>query len=193
MRTLSPSIDRIGAALKALRQTYGHDAGNSESELALGAKCLHAVMAQLTEEGLPKEDLQPLVNLEASLRRIIAQMRGEASANRRKRLPPSDVLLARACALIDLLIKAGSNEAEAARRVMRKLMAAGIPPPRQGGDARGWKRLLEWRTYLVNGLVSDAARREYRELTREIEAIPPGERVQRVLDTRLWDRRRRAR
>jgi hypothetical protein len=76
---------------------------------------------------------------------------------------------------------------------MRKLMAAGIPPPRQGGDARGWKRLLEWRTYLVNGLVSDAARREYQELTREIEAIPPGERVQRVLDTRLWDRRRRAR
>jgi hypothetical protein len=58
MQTLSPSIDRIGAALKALRQTHGHDA-QSADKISLGAKCLHVVIAQLTKEGVPQEDLQP--------------------------------------------------------------------------------------------------------------------------------------
>jgi hypothetical protein len=42
------------------------------------------------------------------------------------------------------------------------LMVAGVPPPQKGGDARGWKRLLEWRIDFLN----------------------------RALDQRLWDRRR---
>ena len=46
MQALSPSVDRIGAALKALRQTHGHDA-QSDDKLALGAKCLHAITVQL--------------------------------------------------------------------------------------------------------------------------------------------------
>jgi hypothetical protein len=47
------------------------------------------------------------------------------------------VLLARVSALIDLLIKAGSREAEAAQIMMRKLVAAGIPPPKQGAMPAG--------------------------------------------------------
>src|SRR3954464_402852 len=131
MRTLSPSIDRIGAALKALRQTRGHGA-QSEDKLTLGLKCLHAVTAQLADEGLPKEDLKPLLDLEAKLRQMSAPAHSETVSNRRKRRPPSEVLLARVSALIDLLIKAGSGEAEAAQIMMRKLVAAGIPPPKQG-------------------------------------------------------------
>lgn len=191
MRTLSPSVDRIGAALKAIRQTHAHDA-KGDDKLSLGAKCLHAITAQLAEEGLPEEDLQPLVDLEARLRQMIARTQSGGAGNRRKRRPPSDGLLARAAALIDLLIKGGSDEAEAAQIVMRRLVAAGIPAPQQGGDARGWRRLLEWRTDLGNGLVSEAARDEYMNFTREIDAIPPAERVQRVLDERLWDRRRKS-
>lgn len=191
MRALSPSVDRIGAALKALRQTHAHES-QREDKLLLGVKCLQAVTAQLAEEGLPREDLQPLIDLEARLRQMLAPARGEAT-NRRRRRPPSDALLARISAVIDLLIKGGSEEADAAQIVMRKLMAAGIPPPEKGGDARGWRRLLEWRTNLSNGLVTDAARQEYLDFTRELEAIPPAERVQRVLDERLWDRRRKVR
>lgn len=191
MQALSPSVDRIGAALKALRQTHGHDA-QSDDKLALGAKCLHAITVQLAEEGLPSEDLQPLIDLEASLRQMIAPTQTESVANRRKRLPPSESLLARASAVIDLLIKAGSDEAEAAQIFMRRLMTAGIPPPQKGGDARGWRRLLEWRTDLGNGFVSEEARQEYLNFAREIEAIPANERVRRVLDERLWDRRRKS-
>jgi hypothetical protein len=150
MQTLSPSIDRIGAALKALRQTHGHDAQSADT-ISLGAKCLHVIVAQLTEEGVPQEDLQPLIDLEANLRQLMVQTKGEGVRNRRKRLPP----------------------------------------PEKGGDARGWRRLLEWRNEISQGFGSQEAQLEYRDFTREIDAIPANERVKRVLDDQLWDRRRK--
>jgi hypothetical protein len=192
MQTLSPSIDRIGAALKALRQTHGHDA-QSADKVSLGAKCLHVIVAQLTEEGVPQEDLQPLVDLEANLRQLMVQTKGEGVRNRRKRLPPSESLLARSAAVIDLLIKAGHDESEAAQMVMRRLVAVGVPPPEKGGDARGWRRLLEWRNEISQGFGSQEAQLEYQDFTREIDAIPANERVKRVLDDQLWDRRRKPR
>jgi hypothetical protein len=191
MQTISPSIDRIGAALKALRLTHAQEAQGVD-KLALGAKCLHAVIVQLAEEGVPAEDLQPLVELETILQTLRSQSQS-AGANRRRGRPPSDMLLARACALIDLLIKAGQDENQAAQTVMRLLMASGVPAPLKGGDARGWRRLLECRADFVHGIGSPEAIAEYQDFTREIEAIPPQERVKRVLDTQLWDRRRRPR
>lgn len=56
----------------------------------LGAQCLHVIITQLAEEGLLQEDLQPLINLEASLRRPKAQAQGGSAANRRKHRPPSE-------------------------------------------------------------------------------------------------------
>ena len=100
MPTLSPSIDRIGAALRALRQTHGR--GTEGDVVALGAKCLHSLVSQLAEDGVAREDLQPLVDLEAQLRQSMAKASGEGIANRRKRQPPSDRLLARGAAVIDL-------------------------------------------------------------------------------------------
>jgi hypothetical protein len=190
MQTSSPTIDRIGAALRALRRAYRPESDNDDS-LPLGAMCLGAVVAQLAEEGMPQEDLQPLVELETQLQQLMAQAQGQGVANRRRQLPPSELLLARGAAVIDLLIKGGADESEAAQMVMRRLMAVGVPPPKQGGDARGWKRLLEWRTALGHRLVSNEAQREYQEFNREIETIPAEQRVARVLDERLWDRRRK--
>jgi hypothetical protein len=100
-----------------------------DQTLALGAKCLHVLIAELTEEGVPPADLQPLVDLEAFLQMLKAQAQGEGGANRRKRRPPSQTLLARTSALIDLLIKAGYDESKAAQTVMRLLIAAGVPAP----------------------------------------------------------------
>ncbi|MGA7457550.1 MAG: hypothetical protein WBW51_09590, partial [Methyloceanibacter sp.] len=95
--------------------------------------------------------MKPLLHLDARLRQMLTPLHSETVSNRRKRRPPSVALLARVSALIDLLIKAGSGEAEAAQIIMRRLVAAGIPALKQGGDARGWKRLLEWRDDLGNG------------------------------------------
>ena len=189
MQTLSPSMDRIGAALRALRNAH---APGDEDETALGLKCLHAVVGQLAEQGIAAEDLKPLADLDALLRERGEQAAGAKKPERRKARPPSEMLLARVATLVDLLVKAGAEEGEAAQMVMRWLLAAGVPAPAQGADARGWKRLLAWRQRLSHGLVSDEAKEEYREFTRQLDAIPANERVRRVLDERLWDRRHKA-
>ncbi len=187
MQTLPPNVDRLGAALRALRQAHAH-APAGEDKTSLGLKCLHVLIAQLAEEGVSQEDLQPLVDLETS---IEAQVQGKGTANRRRGKPPSDTYLARVSAVIDLLVKGGYDEAVAAQIVMRRMLAAGIPPPRQGGDARGWKRLLAWRADLSHGIGSPEAKDEYREFSSAIEAIPANKRLSRVLDERLWDNRRK--
>lgn len=82
-------------------------------------------------------------------------------------------MVARAAAVIDLLIKAGNNESEAAQMVMRRLVAAGVPPPQQGGDARGWRRLLEWRNEVSQGFGSQEAQLEYRASRASSMPFPP--------------------
>jgi hypothetical protein len=134
-----------------------------------------------------------VLDLEARVRQTLKPLHSETVSNRRKWRPPSEMLLARSCALVDLLIKGGSGEAEAAQMMMRRLVAAGIPPPKQGGNARGWKRLPEWRIDLGHGLVAENAQQEYLAFTRKLKAIPAPERVQRALDGHLWDRRRKSR
>lgn len=189
MDTASPSADRIGAALRALRDTHTTEDGDVT---VLGVKCLRAVITQLAADGVSTDDLQPLVDLQMRLGEMRKLQPGPAATQRDRRhsLAPSPVLLARAAAVIDLLVKAGQDESEAAQSVMRRLVIAGVPPPEKGGDARGWRRLLEWRNSLLHGVGPEDARHEYRTFTRELEEIPPAERVQRVLDERLWDRRR---
>jgi hypothetical protein len=189
METTSPSAGRIGAALRALRRTHRPDAGDPA---ALGVKCLQAVIAELAADGVSPEDLQPLADLEGTVAGK-APAEPKARRDRRHSAAPSGIVLARASATIDLLVKAGQDEAEAAQTVMRRLMAAGIPPPAQGGDSRGWRRLLEFRNTLAGGGGTADDKYEYRTFTREIEAIPPAERVNRVLEDRLWDRRQKPR
>jgi len=187
METVSPSADRIGAALRALRKMHGQE---SEDKAALGIKCLHAVITQLAAEGVSAEDLQPLADLDALVRDLKTKPVTPSQRERRRSSAPSPILLARAAAVIDLLVKSGQEESEAAQAVMRRMVVAGVPPPSQGGDARGWRRLLEWRNNILQGFGPAEAKDEYKAFTREIEAIPPGERVACVLDDRLWDRRR---
>jgi hypothetical protein len=192
MQTLSPSVDRLGAALRAVRQAYASLSDTGDKTM-LGTKCLHVLIVQLAQEGIPQEDLQPLIDLEMSIEALKSQPQAESGANRRRRRPPSDILLARAAVVIDLFVKRGYDEGEAAQLIMRRMLSAGIPPPKQGGDSRGWKRLLAWRTDLSHGIGSPEAKDEYRDFTRDIEAIPADERLQRVLDEQLWDRRRKSR
>ncbi len=194
MEALPPAVDRLCAALKAARHIYAHAA--DADKVALGRTCLHVLISQLAMEGVPQEDLQPLVDLETNIEALKAQAaraQAEHMPERRRRHPPSDILLARLSAVIDLLVKGGYGEEEAAQLVTRRMLAAGVPPPHKGGDARGWKRLLAWRAALNQGIGSPEVKGEYREFSRDIEAIPAAERLKRVLETELWDRRRRSR
>ena len=192
MEANSPAADRIGAALRALRRTHSDDPGD---KAALGIKCLQAVVAELTSEGVSPEDLQPLTDLQAVLapREPASSDARETKRDRRRSTAPSQTLLARASVVIDLLVRAGQDEPAAAQSVMRRLMLSGVPAPERGGDSRGWRRLLEFRDTLLHGGGTEEAKIEYQAFARELDAIPPADRVTRVLDERLWDRRREPR
>jgi hypothetical protein len=65
-----------------------------------------------------------------------------------------------AAAYIELL-SAVSDESAAAQTLARRLIALGYELPKQGGDTRGWKRLLVWRDNLARGLMSADMRETY--------------------------------
>jgi hypothetical protein len=65
-----------------------------------------------------------------------------------------------AAAYIDVLT-AVSDESAAAQTLARKLVALGYDLPKQGGDTRGWKRLLLWRDNLARGLMPTDMRETY--------------------------------
>jgi two-component system, cell cycle response regulator len=107
---------------------------------------------------------------------------------RREGAPPSDALLARISAVVDLLVDSGLSEEGAARLMIDRMVSVGVRFPTTG-SAR-WKDLLAWRSDLQNGAAWEDVVREYQEFAALIKAIPPHERVDRVVQEELWDRRR---
>lgn len=107
---------------------------------------------------------------------------------RREGAPPSDALLARVSAVVDLLVDSGLSEEGAARLMIDRIVSAGVFVPKT--ESARWKDLLAWRTDLRNGAAWEDVIREYEEFIALIDAIPPHERVDRVLQDELWDRRR---
>jgi hypothetical protein len=69
------------------------------------------------------------------------------------------------------------------------MIAAGVSAPKTGTAPTGWKRLLAWRADFQNGLMGDDSKREFENFAASIESIPPHERVERVLEGGLWNRR----
>lgn len=61
MDHISPSANRISAALRALRQVY---ADTVVDKSVLGLKCLQAVTVKLAADGVTADDLKPLAELE---------------------------------------------------------------------------------------------------------------------------------
>ena len=157
-----PSLSGLATCARSLGRSHRRRAEGAladarawlpeRGQLTLGLKCLHAVTAQLADEGIPKEDLKPLLDLEAKLRQMSAPAHSETVSNRRKRRPPSEVLLARVAALIDLLIKAGSDEVEAAQIMMRKLVAPAFPRRNRGATPAGGDVSCNGAPSLVTGL-----------------------------------------
>jgi two-component system cell cycle response regulator len=108
--------------------------------------------------------------------------------DRRQRQTPSDVLLARVCAVIDLLIASGLSQETAAELMTEKMIMAGIPAPTAPG-VTFCQRLLSWRNDLESNRTSPESRGEYEYFTAEIHGVPAQERIEKVLGESLWNRR----
>ncbi|MFN3867872.1 MAG: hypothetical protein ACK4MF_02265 [Hyphomicrobiaceae bacterium] len=103
---------------------------------------------------------------------------------------PSDSVLARAAATIDVLVTTGLLPDAAAQVVARQMVGARAGLPAEGGDARGWKRLALWRERLQALKKPAGAWRAYTEFTKSIESMDRPELLRRANDGSLWDIRR---
>ncbi len=101
----------------------------------------------------------------------------------------SDAVLARASAIIDVLVQGGQTPEQASQVITRQLMAVGIQLPVSGGDARAWKRLLYWRNNLIHHKREGPAWDAYCAFKEQLGDIPPVERLSIATGEQLWDMR----
>lgn len=109
---------------------------------------------------------------------------------RRGELKASEELMARASAIIDLLVHSGHSTEHAAQVITRQLLSVGIQLPECGGDARAWKRLDNWRNNLIHYKRSGPAWDAYCAFKEQLAHIPPDKRLQVAVGERLWDQRK---
>lgn len=110
---------------------------------------------------------------------------------RLQRSVPSDAVLARCAAAIDVLISMGRTTDIAAQTVARQMVHAHTSLPDYGGDVRGWKRLILWRERLISLKKPAEAWDVYQEMLHDIACMDRREVVRRALDGTLWDERAR--
>lgn len=173
-----------------------NDAGNSYDPAAgdkrpYWADYVESLVDYLRRHGMSERDLTPLTDLEQALRFGIEveDEYEDVMDARTGNAPASDAILARACAVIDLLVAEGKSDDEAAQIVTRKLILAGVNPPDTGGDSRGWKRLVRWRQKLREGSIKPGVMKEHQRFLEAVSEIPNRDRLNRVFTERLWDRR----
>ena len=75
-----------------------------------------------------------------------------------------------------------SDESAAAQTLARKLIGLGYELPKQGGDTRGWKRLLLWRDNLARGLIPADLREVYERAVKFARKHPNTVDVKAALD-----------
>ena len=148
---------------KAMRQPAAMT--RVETSSAIEQQVVDTINA-LASKGIALEDLAPIYRLLEAVRNqpwadaaSTAPKKPEPDERRKPSSPASDGVLARASGVIDVLIQAGCTGEQAAQKVARQMVAKGVCLPKQGGDARGWKRLFDWRDRLIQGRQSEEALR----------------------------------
>lgn len=111
------------------------------------------------------------------------------SDKRRDSVEASTNLLARASAIIDVMVQSGQTPEHAAQIITRQLLSVGIKLPEYGGDARAWKRLYHWRNTLIHHKRNGQAWDAYCAFRDELASIPPDQRLRQAVGGRLWDQR----
>jgi hypothetical protein len=147
-----------------------------DERLSRFQSCITRVKQTLEETG-NAADAATLGELLAFLHSAQA---GKGLADERDHRP----IYAVAAAYIDVLT-AVSDESAAAQTLARKLIALGHDLPKQGGDTRGWKRLLLWRDNLARGLMPADMRETYERALKFARQHPTAVDVKAALEHAL--------
>jgi hypothetical protein len=150
--------------------------GERDERLSVFQACLARVRQNL-ENGGNAADAETIGDLMGFL---ASRDAAKALADERDHQP----IYAVSAAYIDVLAIT-SDEAAAAQTLARKLVALGYELPKQGGDTRGWKRLLLWRDQLVRGHVPAELRDIYERALKFARKAPTGLDVKAALDYAL--------
>lgn len=109
---------------------------------------------------------------------------------RRGEVKASEDLMARASAIVDLLVQSGDTTEHACQVITRQLLSVGIQLPESGGDARAWKRLMNWRNTLIHYKRAGTAWDVYCAFKEKLAGIPAEKRIRMAVGERLWDQRK---
>jgi len=150
--------------------------GERDERLSVFQACLARIRQNLEGSGnaADAETIGDLMGFLAS------REAAKALADERDHQP----IYAVSAAFIDVLAIT-SDEAPAAQTLARKLVALGYELPKQGGDTRGWKRLLLWRDQLVRGHQPTELRDIYERALKFARKAPAGLDVKAALDYAL--------
>ncbi|MCB1520542.1 MAG: hypothetical protein KDJ37_08195 [Hyphomicrobiaceae bacterium] len=180
-------VDKL-AQIAALASDYTSCLHDERREVALAYlfEVAELLTAQHGDDAIiaPLLDIIPYVS-DPTTSPLFADRRSERSS-------PSEAVLARAAVAIDVWQSMGHTADGAAQAVARQLVNSRASLPTEGGDVRGWKRLLIWRDRLVSLKKPAHAWQDYVALTKEIEKMNRPEVVRRANDGSLWDIRKRA-
>jgi hypothetical protein len=151
-------------------------AGERDERLSVFQACLARLRQNLDDSG-NAADAETVGDLIGFLNSPEA---AKALADERDHQP----IYAVSAAYIDVLAIT-SDEAAAAQTLARKLVALGYELPKQGGDTRGWKRLLLWRDQLVRGHLPAELGDTYQRALKFARKAPNGLDVKAALDYAL--------
>ena len=140
----------------------------------------------LSENSDDQKILAPLLDLVPFIAEADAKLPFEERRN--SSATPSDALMVRVVAAVELLEDCGYSWETAAQHVTRQMVRAGaaLPP---GGDPRAWKRLLFWRDRLLHLRNTSPAWPLYQAFKTEIGLMPREAAVAAATDGRLWNLR----
>jgi len=181
----------VGLVEETIRTLY--DKGIAAADLAPLVKLHDAVKAPSAPSAAPVNPAVPAIPAApATVAEHLATSRPTGPYDREGRrgeVKASEDLMARASAIIDVLVQSGQSPESSAQTIARQLMGVGIELPKSGGDVRAWKRMLYWRNNLIHYKRAGYAWDVYCAFKEELADIPPDRRLRVAVGERLWDQR----
>ena len=189
--------DLAGLVEETIRTLY--DKGIAAADLAPLVKLHDAVKAPSAPSAAPVNPATPVNPAVPAIPAAPATGAGRLASSRptgpydregrRGEVKASEDLMARASAIIDVLVQSGQTPDHSAQTIARQLLSVGIELPESGGDARAWKRMLYWRNNLIHYKRAGYAWDVYCAFKEELADIPPDRRLRVAVGERLWDQR----
>ena len=183
--------DIAGLVEQTIRTLY--DKGIAAADLAPLVKLHEAVKTPSAPSAVPAA---PVVSdITAAPETFAAQPAAHKPAGpydrdrRRGGSMASEDLMARICAIIDIMVQSGQTPDHSVQTITRQLLAMDIQLPEGGGDVRAWKCLMNWRNNLIHYKRAGNAWDIYCAFKKELAQIPSDKRLRVAVGERLWDQR----